>query len=174
MKKILLVVLLAVTAFACGTDDDASSDVSVSGTWNLTYFGGETPVDFNGDGTASANIITETGCYAGSNIVFMSEGTAIVNNTTYADIAVVVESGNETNASYDVTCESDPEAIPATWTKNGTTIAIQQNGGTTISGTQDGDQITFTIQSGSVVEVINDDGTTATVIEDLSLVYEKQ
>ena len=171
MKKFMSMLAIALIFASCSDDDDNdSSDALLTGTYNLTFFGGETPVDFNGDGNASANLITETGCYSGDNIVFSSNDMAVINSTTFADIEVIVENGN---SSFDITCVSDPSSDAVTFTQSGSTVTIIQ-AGADFSGTIDGDMLTFTVPSGSVVEVINDDGTTATLIEDLTLVYEEQ
>jgi hypothetical protein len=61
-------------AFTSFSSNDGSA--AITGTWNLTYLGGETPIDYNYDG--NANLITETGCYQGANIVFLPEGASKV------------------------------------------------------------------------------------------------
>ncbi|MCW4468710.1 hypothetical protein OGH69_07040 [Flavobacterium sp. MFBS3-15] len=55
MKKITLLALAAMTAFAC-SDDDSSNNAPPDGTWKLTYIDlNHPPQDINGDGTGSEN-----------------------------------------------------------------------------------------------------------------------
>ena len=173
MKKILAILMVAIAFSGCGNDDDVSGDsVAVSGTWNLTYFGGETPTDLNGDGSANANIITETGCYMDDNVVFQSNGTGIANQSTYADIELT-DNGDGT-FTYAVTCISDQAATPFTWIQNGNAITITQDGTASFVAIQDDNELTITIPAGFSVDVENEDGTgTATLTEDLIFIYVK-
>jgi hypothetical protein len=148
--------MVAFAFTSCGSDDDggASDSVTITGTWNLTSFGGETPTDLNGDGSANANIITETGCYQDDNIVFQSGGAGETNQSTYADIELT-DNGDGT-FDYSVACVSDPSSDAFTWTQSGNSITITQ-GTQSFVATQDGNQLTFTIPEGYTVEVEDGD-----------------
>lgn len=81
MKKLALIALAAF-AIACSDDDNdsaASVNASIDGTWKLTAFTLDEPVDFNGDNAATTNLITESGCYDNSTIEFASGTNATLN-----------------------------------------------------------------------------------------------
>ncbi|MCR5863328.1 hypothetical protein LRS05_14905 [Flavobacterium sp. J372] len=96
MKKVFFAAaLIGLTFAACSDDDDQQTNVSVEGNWKLTGFTLDEPVDFNQDGTATANLIGETGCYTNSGIVFLGTGQAIVS-LEGLDAELIVEGGTET------------------------------------------------------------------------------
>lgn len=106
MKKITLLALAALTAFAC-SDDDSSNNAPLDGTWKLTYIDlNRPPQDYNGDGTASENYLDEIDCTAVSKIVFGTGNTAVfpvhcLSEDPYEDEQVTFEtSGNNVTFTY--------------------------------------------------------------------------
>jgi len=173
MKKVLSLLAITLVLISCsGDDDNKSSNVSVEGTWKMTVFGGETAVDIDMDGDSSNNLITETGCYENETFVFNADGTGMVNSTSYVDIQLDIVAGSTDEYEYTIECVQENDSTTMTWTQNGSSITVISDDAS-FSGTKDGDKITFVIPNGYDLEVVEGDGT-AFLIEDLTIVYEKQ
>jgi len=109
MKKITLLALAAMVAFAC-SDDDSSNNAPLDGTWKLTYVDlNHPPQDINGDGTASENYLDEIVCTTVSKIIFGTGNTAVFpvhcfSEDPYQDEQVTFEtSGNNVTFIYTLT-----------------------------------------------------------------------
>jgi len=142
MKKLFFAAaLIGLTFAACSDDDDQQTNVSVEGNWKLTGFTLDEPVDFNQDGTATANLIGETGCYTNSGIVFSGTGQAVVS-LEGLDVELIVEGGTET---INIDCLPPDVAIgPYTVTEN--TVVLSGNAG-------EGDQDVVLTRSGNTLSV---------------------
>ncbi|MGV3460378.1 MAG: lipocalin family protein [Flavobacterium sp.] len=142
MKKIFFAAaLIGLTLVSCGDDDSAVANVAIEGNWKLTGFTLDEPVDFNQDGTASVNLIGETGCYTDSGIVFSGTGQAVVS-LEGLDVELVVEGGIET---INIDCLPADVAIgPYTVTEN--TVVLSGNAG-------EGDQDVVLTRSGNTLSV---------------------
>lgn len=84
MKKLALIALAAF-AMACSDDDNNSAtnvNASIDGTWKLTAFTLDEPVDLNSDNASSTNMMAETSCYGNSTITFVSGTNATINLQT--------------------------------------------------------------------------------------------
>ncbi|MCW4468711.1 hypothetical protein OGH69_07045 [Flavobacterium sp. MFBS3-15] len=79
MKKITLLALAAMTAFACFDDDSSTTNTSLEGTtWKLTSLNSfDGPKDINSDGIFSENFFEEYSCLENSSITFDENATAI-------------------------------------------------------------------------------------------------
>lgn len=173
MKKILFILMVAFAFTSCDSDDDSNdSNVSAEGMYELTFFGGTTPVDFNQDGTASANQIVETGCYQDDTITLTAGGTGSIFNSTFAFIDVVIDTEDENNSTFEVTCIEDNTSTSLTWTQNEDQVSVTTDG-VTFTGTLSGDELSFVLPKGNEVEVIDGD-VIVTLIEDLTLTFTKQ
>lgn len=122
MKKILLLLAIACFCLSCEDDDITENNVSVEGNWKLTAFTLDEPVDFDNNGTLSTNLISESGCYNNSNLVFATGGLATVAIQGFE--AVLEEEGGTTIST---TCEA---AIPETSIYTVTESAVILDGGT--------------------------------------------
>lgn len=172
MKKIAFTLLMATLLFSCKKDDDGNTQVSVEGNWKLTAFTTETGFDFNEDGTASNNVMSETNCYQNETVLFSGNGSATSTNRSYADITLELVAGSTTEYEYSVTCVQETEINTLSWTQSGNTISITESG-ETITGTLSGSVLTIVIPSGFFVEVEETGGTGFTT-EDVTFVYTKQ
>jgi len=172
MKKIVFTLLIASLLFSCKKDDDGDSGTSLEGTWKLTSFTTETGFDFNEDGTASNNVMSETNCYQNETVLFNGNGSGTATNRSYADITLELVAGSTTEYEYSVTCVQETETNTFSWTQSGNTISITESG-ETISGTLSGSVLTIVIPSGFFVE-IEEAGGTGFTTEDVTFVYTKQ
>jgi hypothetical protein len=142
MKKVALFALLTGAIFVSCSDDDSTAvnNVSLIGTWKLTALNGSEPIDLNGDGTPTTDMVEETGCYDGSTIVFSADNTAVLT----MEEANITLDGSMTPV---ITCDMlDP--ISGTYTENGNEVTITMNGeagtaiksGNTLTITEAGDE----------------------------------
>ena len=125
MKKILFIVLASGFLFSCSSSD-SNSGSSINGTYKLTSFTTQEPIDANNDGTATTNFLTESGCYSNSKIILNSDNTALVNLQDLA-LELNVVAGTTNQYQYTSTCSAG-DTFAGTWTKTGSTITITLQG----------------------------------------------
>ncbi|OUR91054.1 hypothetical protein A9Q87_11295 [Flavobacteriales bacterium 34_180_T64] len=150
--------------------NDVGQDEEIPGTWKLTAWIGEEPIDLNNDGTESINFLDEMDCYENETIVFSADGTAVAMSTSYASFNFDIEVGTTDEYDYTIDCIMENENTDLTWTQNGNIISVTDAGVTT-DGTLDGNQLSIFIPDGFVA--FNADFT-ATTTQDLTFVYTKQ
>jgi hypothetical protein len=81
MKKCILIAAVALGIIACS---DSDGEVGLAGTWKLRTYTFYNPIDINGDSIAGNSLITETGCFSNTTMVFDEEGTVVLNDQTYS------------------------------------------------------------------------------------------
>lgn len=148
MKKVLFCALSACLLASCSSDDsntinNGNNTGGLAGTWKMTAFTVSTPVDLNGDGTATNDIIGETGCYDGSLIIFSSNGSVTLKSE---------EAGFDVDSGV-ITCERQP-------TQNGTYTTEGNNVGITVGG----ESFSFTRSGGSITGTEDTEFGQATVV----------
>ncbi|WP_181248434.1 lipocalin family protein [Flavobacterium magnum] len=125
-------VLLAATAcFALSCDDERDTiNNDITGTYNLTSFRTEMPVDYDGNGTRSSDLMDETRCYDDSRLTINRDGTYILEEN-----AVAING---------TTSFCDARIVKGTWTRSGNSL-------TTTSDLEDGyvvDKYAFATDNG--------------------------
>ena len=169
---------------ACGDEDgslqaavdglgDCTNDTeptNVEGTWLLTAWLGEEPIDLNNDGTSSANFLDEMDCYNNETIVFNNDGTGVAMSTSFAEITFEIVVGTTDEYSYTIDCIDEVENTNMTWTQSDNTISITDAFGTT-DWTLNGNELSITIPEGFGTS--NEDGSVV-ITQDLTIVYTKQ
>lgn len=69
------------------TDDSLPSDNSgVAGTYRMTAFNTPTAVDYNGDGTSSSNLVTESVCFT-DNFIRLNSNQTYTRTDNYIDLS---------------------------------------------------------------------------------------
>ncbi len=143
---------------------------AVEGTWLLTAWLGEEPIDLNNDGTASDNFLDEMDCYENETIVFDIDGTAVSMSTSYASFIFDIEVGTTDQFTYTIECEFEEENTNMTWSQIGNSVTID-----------DGTNVSDFILNGNQLSVFIPEGFfafssdfTATTTQDLTFVYTKQ
>lgn len=148
----------------------------LDGTWLLTAWNGEEPIDLNGDGTENINFLDEMDCYDNETMEFNTDGTGMSHSTSYADIFMELEVGTTDSYYFQVDCIDEVDDTNFTWTQSGNTITISVDDG--LGGTEqmqwtlDGNELSITIPEGFYVSASDD--ATVTTIQDLTFVYTKQ
>ncbi|TCK69080.1 hypothetical protein DFQ05_0592 [Winogradskyella wandonensis] len=143
----------------------------ILGTWLLTAWIGEEPVDLNNDGTGSTNFLEEMDCYNNETLVFNDDGTGASISTSYADIEIFLDPDNSEEFDFTVDCILENETTQFTWTQDGNIITTTDVFGT-FDWTLEGNTLSTTIPEGFTV--INTEDATVNTIQDLTFVYTKQ
>lgn len=127
MKRLMSVLFIAILYSSCSSDDNNdSSENNIVGAWTLTEANLVVPIDFNNDGTANQNFITEVPCFEGT-LAFTGNGTF---SQTFSTVEEVVVNGQTT---YECTGTT---ATTGTYTLEGdqlTTITDEPEPTTTIT-----------------------------------------
>ena len=180
MKKItaLITFLILFTAFTCENEPlegdfvlDSDSIETIQGTWKLTSWIGEEPIDLNNDGASSLNFLEEMNCYQNETMLFNADNTGVINSTTYAEIEMELEVGTTDSYNFTVNCISEIENTDFSWTQNGNTISVTDEYNDTYDFSLNGNQLSIIIPDGFFAA--NEDFT-VTTIQDLTFVYTKQ
>ena len=172
MKKLLLFSVLSIFLFSCSSDDDTTPPPTIAGTWKMTLYEVETPYDFNGDGTANRDLITETNCYQNETILFNADGTAVATSTSYLEVIAELVVGTTDQFTYTFNCENETDIFPLNWSLEGSNLTFQDEDGFIINATQDSvNQISFVIPEG--FEIFTS-GFNVVTEEDIRVVYTRQ
>lgn len=177
MKKIIALAAVALLGISCSDDDSSETNggsTSIEGTWKLTAFTLNEGADLNNDGTASTDMISESGCYSNSSLVFSTNNVATINiEELEIDLDLVV--GTEDSYEYSIDCvEATPEV--AAYAVAGNTVNITVTDGEdseTIPLVKSNNTLTLTIPE--FVDVpIEENGNVTYSFVGASLVFTKQ
>lgn len=136
MKRLMSILFISILFASCSSDDDNdSSDSTIVGAWTLTEANLAVPIDFNNDGTADRNFLSEVPCFEGT-LAFAGNGTFSQTFSTVEEVEVngqVTYQCNGTTAntgSYTldgdqlttISNEPDPTTTTTTVDLNGNTL----------------------------------------------------
>ncbi len=175
MKKFVLEIFVFFTIISLSScepwEDDSYEDesnpteeVEIPGTWKLTLIQLENAYDFNGDGTASSNLMSETNCYQNELINFNMDFTGVATSNSYALITIE-------NETFTVECIQEVEDMALVWAKTGNTVTLTSDG-QTFNATLEGNTLTYIVPEGFVV--LDTDVGTITLQQDMIFRYTKQ
>lgn len=151
------------------TNDNQPAE-GIVGTWLLTAWIGEEPIDLNNDGTESINFLDEIDCYENETFVFNADNTAVTMSTSFATFIFDIVVGTTNEYDYTIECEFENENTNFTWSQAGNIITVD-DGTTVTEGTLNGNQLSLFVPEGFVA--FSSDFT-VTTIQDLTFVYTKQ
>ena len=129
MRKQLIFLLASLTLiFSCDGDDDSTNntiDFGVIGTWLLTNLSVESTNDYNGDGTANPNLLVETQCSLGDQLVFNADGTGILLLDMENIQLDAQQVQNSTMYEYVFDCATTgSNQVDFTWSQEGNSITV--------------------------------------------------
>lgn len=166
MNKIIssayIAILLVFTS--CATEP---IEETIDSTWRLTAWNLDIPMDLNGDGVFSLNLLDEITCSSDEELVFNNQGAVISNNTFNPQVNVVFDKFSK---DYQVNVECDTEGsigMATNYMLSGDKI-IFNNKAATIKG----DELIMVFKE--AVNVYNQDLTQVIEEKDITLVYRKQ
>ncbi|MBJ6368769.1 hypothetical protein [Snuella sedimenti] len=176
MKKLVSICYLAcllVFFSSCSSDD---VDVALEGTWNLSAWQVNTPMDLNSDGVKSTNLLTEFGYLNNSTLVITDNfNGSIFYSALHVSFNAVAEGEMLTFMSTSVT-DSDNAPLPFTYTKSDNTIVVDADitlnkvGGSSVLTFKD-NTLTMEVANGFVVK---DSETSETILsQDVTYVFTK-
>ena len=173
MKKLNLLFLSILFLFTSCSKDDVNNEHLI-GTWKLSAINLTTPLDINGDGLTSLNIIEEYSIIEAS-LVFTNEVKGSINYNSYVSIHSRIENGNlifMIASSFD--SDSGPEQF--TYSENNNEININQditfnhvNNSTTL--VLEEDILSMYVKRGFVVTDI--DTFEESVVQDVTYIFSK-
>ncbi|GAB5401146.1 MAG: hypothetical protein Aureis2KO_27310 [Aureisphaera sp.] len=137
MKKLMNLLAIALILGSCSNDDDGGDNsASLVGSWTLTSYILDQPVDVNLDGTASTDFLDELPCYT-STATFSNDG-SFASSTSEIDVDIDIINGTAT-----VIC-IDPVSLTGTWELNGDQLSITAEGETDTQPVElNGNTLTF-------------------------------
>lgn len=160
MKKFIAIAAVALLGFSCSDDDNSTVlTTSVEGTWTLTSFELNEAIDLNDDGTASTDMIAESGCFSNSAITFNDDNTATVSFEEL-DINVTPVEGTEDEYEYSVEClGSTAQTTLYTVSGNTTSVIFEYEDGSTetLDFTMSGNTLTVVVPALSDLPIADDD-----------------
>ena len=150
-------------------DSDGGDEMNLVGsTYLLTAFNLETPIDLNGDGSASTELISEGACYENETLFFDDETSLTVNSTSF----LIISTEEQTDGSFTQTseCVFEDDVTVSNYIVDGSIITIDG-----IEGVITGTQIIFTVPEGFNGEVVGDEGMSSIeFLEDITFTYTLQ
>lgn len=155
-----------------GDCTNEQTEEGIVGTWLLTAWVGETPIDLNNDGVESENFLDEMNCYNNDTIVFAVDETTLTTSNSYAEFEFIIEVGTTNSFEYTVTCIEETEISNGNWTQNGNVITITNDLGDDSEWTLNGNQLSVFVPEGFFA--FNSDDIEVTTIQDLTFIYTKQ
>lgn len=145
----LFLIQIAFILFSCSSDDSSNnmgSSISIIGNWDLESANFPSPLDFNGDGVTSTDLIKEVPCFNIAS-VFNENGT-YSNDAVDLDIVIGI-------AGVDISCLTTTTTDSGTWTLDGDrlTIVNVQNEETNLTITLEENKLSFSDEFQDIGEV---------------------
>lgn len=151
--------------------DDTNEPTDIVGTWLMTAWMGEEPIDLNNDGVESLNFLDEMDCYNNETLVFNANNTVVATSNAYADFEFSIVAGTTNTYEYTITCINEVDITNGTWTQNGNTVSISEGTESSI-WTLNGNQLSILVPSGFIAYSSED--SEVTTIQDITFIYTKQ
>lgn len=139
-------------------------EVILPGIWKLTELNLEEPFDFNGDGTSSTSLMTESNCYQNELMAFLPDFSGIATSNSYANITIEGE-------TFTVECIEEVEETSFNWAQTGNTVTVTIDG-VNFTATQTGNTLTYVIPEGFFTSDGEEGG--VEILQDMTFVYTKQ
>ena len=174
MKNIVLGMLVSCTIISLSSCDpwedesyeegtNPTEEVTIPGTWKLTAITLEDSFDFNGDGTATTDLMAETNCYQNELMAFNQDLSGVSTSNSYAHIIV-------NGTLYITECIDEVEETPFAWAQNQNTISLTIDS-QIVNATLAGDILTFTLPDGFTATDGQPGGLVLT--QDIKMTYKK-
>lgn len=169
MKRFTLTLCLIVfIAFLFSCSEDDANDDSVVGTWELTTWTIEIPIDLNSDTLTSTNLLDEAICDNNERLIFDANGTVSSNATYNPQITVSLIDGTTDVYIFNVVC--DMEGIIGTageYSQNNNSVTLFDK-----TAVITGNQLTIVYED--AIDIYNEELTEVMITKNLTLVYTKK
>lgn len=152
-------------------NDGTQQETELPGTWLLTAWIGDEPIDLNNDGIESINFLDEIDCYTNETLLFNTDNTVVNTSTSFATFEYIIEVGTTNSFEFTVTCEQELDVTNGTWSQNGNIVTISDSFGDT-DLTLNGNQLSIFVPEGFFA--LNTDDITVTTTQNLTYIFTKQ
>ena len=170
MKNVILIIISIFTLVGCSSDDE---DFLLEGeTFVLTSYKIESPVDLNGDGVFSTELLNENNCVSGQSLRFQDGKVDPV-----LDILLTLDVGNDNNNNLIqiASCLIIDYVAKPQYDRNGNTVTIAFEGSDVVHaiGQIIGNTIQFSVEAFSSNQILNSDGSITDYSGLFELTYER-
>jgi hypothetical protein len=163
---ILFTFTILTIATACSKDD--SNVPSIVGTWELTTWSINVPIDLNNDLITSTDLLDEAICANEETLVFEANGTVSSNATYNPQVMVSLLDGTTEEYLFNVECDTEGSiGIAGSFTQNDQSVTLF-NTMATLSGNQ------LIVVYENAIDVYNQNLTEVIDMKDLILIYTKK
>ena len=160
-------ITLVLTVFT-SCSKDSSDDSSVVGTWQLTTWTINVPIDLNNDAIASINLLDEANCTNNELLIFEANGTVSSNATYNPQVKVSLVNGTVDNYLFNVECDNEGTIGAAgNYTQNNNLITFFNK-----IATKNGNQLTIIYEN--AIDIYSEDLNSIVDTKDLILIYGKK
>ncbi len=169
--SILSLVFVFIVSTSCFKDQDDLNNLnnfSVLGSWELSTWTLQIPIDLNDDGISSINLLDEALCDNNETLKFETNGTVSSNMSYNPQVLIKIINGTMEDYIFEVVCDMDGSVSSVgTYTQNNELISLFG----TIA-TINGNQLTIVYENS--IYIYNEDLTEILDTKDLNLVYTKK
>ena len=169
--SVLSLVFVFIVSTSCFKDQDDLSninDFSVLGTWELTTWTLQIPIDLNDDAISSINLLDEALCDNNETLTFDTNGTVSSDMSYNPQVTISLTNGTTNNYVFGVLCDTDGSiGTFGTYTQNNNIITLFET-----TATINGNQLTIVYED--AIDIYNEDLTEVVETKDLTLVYTKK
>jgi len=169
MKKIVLPTFLVLIVFlsSCSIEPVEETFDFLEGTYRLTEYSVNVPIDLDNDTNYNTNLLEEIDCENNETLVFDRQGFMYSNLTFNPKIEVALIDAQPGTFAVDVDCDTEGViGMAISYRKSGNTIIINER-----IATLNGNNITMIFKN--AIDIYNQDKTVVVDTKDLKLVYSK-
>lgn len=159
--------VLLVFLSSCSIEPVEATFDFFEGTYRLTEYTVDVPVDLDNDSNYNTNLLEEIDCESNESLVFDIQGFVYSNLTFHPKIEVFLVDALLGEFAVDVECDTEGViGMASSYRKNGNTIIINER-----MATIKGNNITMIFEN--AIKIYNQDKTVVIDTKDLRLVYTK-
>jgi hypothetical protein len=164
----ILVFAFSTSCFKDQDDLNALNNFSVVGTWELTNWTLQIPIDLNDDAISSINLLDEALCNNNETLTFDTDGIVASNMSYNPQVTISLTNGTTDNYIFDVECDMDGSiGAFGSYTQNNDFITLFET-----TATLNGNQLTVVYED--AIDIFNEDLNEVVETKDLTLVYTKK
>jgi hypothetical protein len=171
MNRFLCIILLLVFG-SCAKDDDVDRIFPDKiNRFELIAWEIDTPIDMNGDGISSSNLVDEFSCLTHRKLEFISAGRGFSYSTGFPVFGEFLNIFNETGTSVFVSCQPQASSVDSFgWSFEGDDLLLEGEE-ITARATLIGDDLEFTIENHFTFNKVIDNQEERILTEDVTFRY---
>lgn len=168
MKKLVhfLCAVLMLALFTNCTKDDVK--VSILGTWKLTTWTIDVPLDLNSDTITSTNLLDEVSCANNETLVFETNGVMSSNNSFSPKIEIVLLNNTIDTYVFDIECLEGVIGFATTYIHTSDDVIVFNDKEALVNGNQ------LICVYEDAIKIYSENMSNILETKDLKLVYTRQ